>query len=124
MKNLLSGLVIISSLFTFVHYGNCVLSYKIAIYGYLLLGVFSPCYFQLHLWVITLEKDNKMDIYDIIEPIAKLAEDQDKKIKDILMTMYQLGLINEKDLQSLEDHYDYLNNVHLFADEYYIGLER
>jgi hypothetical protein len=65
-----------------------------------------------------------MDMYDIIEPIAKLAEDQDKKIKDILMTMYQLGLINEKDLQSLEDHYDYLNNVHLFADEYYIGLER
>ena len=51
-----------------------------------------------------------MDIYDIIKPIAKLAKDCDKDIDEVLMTMYQLGLIKEPDLQALEDHYDWLNS--------------
>ena len=64
-----------------------------------------------------------MDIYDIIKPIAKLAKDCDKDIDEVLVTMYQLGLIKESDLQALEDHYDWLNSekerlIEKFIEEY------
>jgi len=52
-----------------------------------------------------------MSIEEIINPIADLASTMENgKMSNLLTTMFHLGLISESNLQSLEDHYDYILN--------------
>ena len=55
-----------------------------------------------------------MSIEEIVKPIADLASTMENgDISNLLVTMFQ------QDLQKLEDHYDYLNNLDTHHAEIY-----
>ena len=61
-----------------------------------------------------------MSIEEIVKPIADLISTMENgDISNLLVTMFHLGLITEQDLQKLEDHYDYLNNLDTHHAEIY-----